>query len=483
VSADATCRIIESVGKQKTPASSPVPCTSSASSETAEAPEAPFNAWNALAPALSPETQIQALKQALSRETDDRRRAECMAHIQSDAAQTALDLLVREPDVAGFFRLFTRSLVEQSESHACGVFLLDDDGQSCDLWMAWVGSAWFTREDRNSDHWRALTMPGDSMSEHLYGYTPGWSKSIEYSGDDARLPEAVREFHQSVDVDSLIVAPLVLPTRNLGWVALATKATSECEVHWRKAVVEAMARQATLALHQSRLSEQSRVEIRRQAVLEERNRIARDIHDSLAQGFAAILMQLQATQRSAHTLPASVSKTIEVAVDLARSHMIEARRSVSALRPQRCEAEDIGVALTRLTDLARRTTDVPIDLIVDELPAFGGGVEPEIIGIAQEALTNAVRHSRAKKISVHASAVRGVGFRMSIADDGRGVAKERRNTGFGMTSMQERADRIGASLTIVTAPRSGTEVVLAWEPPQFSIPHETRVRRETVESI
>jgi signal transduction histidine kinase len=456
------------------------PCSSSASSE---APDPPFGAWNALAPELSPEAQIAALKQALSRETDDRRRAECMAHIQSDAAQTALDLLVREPDVAGFFRLFTKSLVEQSESHACGVFLLDDDGERCDLWMAWVGNAWYTRESRDSEHWRTLTLPGDSMSAHLYAYTPGWSKSIEYTGEDVRLPEAVRAFHRSVDVDSLIVAPLVLPTRNLGWVALATKATSDCEVQWRTAVVEAMARQATLALHQSRLSEQSRVEIRRQAVLEERNRIARDIHDSLAQGFAAILMQLQAAQRSALSLPSNVAKTIEVAVDLARSHMIEARRSVSALRPQRCEAEDIGVALTRLTDLARLTTEVPIELVVDELPMFGGGVEPEIIGIAQEALTNAVRHSRAKKISVHASAVRNVGFRMSVADDGRGIAKERRNTGFGMTSMQERADRIGASLTIVTAPRSGTEVVLAWEPPQFSIPLETRARRETVESI
>jgi signal transduction histidine kinase len=449
----------------------------------ADTPDPPFGAWNALAPELSPEEQIDALKRALSRETDDRRRAECMAYIQSDAVQTALDLLVREPDVAGFFRVFTKSLVEQSESHACGVWLLDDEGERCEMWMAWVGNAWFTRENRDSEDWRALSLPSDSMASHLFAYTPGWSKSIEYAGDDSRLPEAVREFHQASNVDSLIVAPLVLPTRNLGWVALSTKSTSECEVHWRTAVVEAMARQATLALHQSRLSEQSRVEVRRQAVLEERNRIARDIHDSLAQGFAAILMQLQATQRSAHALPSSVSKTIEVAVDLARSHMIEARRSVSALRPQRCEAEDIGVALTRLTDLARLTTEVPIELTVDELPMFGGGVEPEIIGIAQEALTNAVRHSRAKKISVHASAVRNVGFRMSVADDGRGIAKERRNTGFGMTSMQERADRIGASLTIVTAPRSGTEVVLAWEPPQFSIPLETRARRETVESI
>ena len=57
-----------------------------------------------------------------------------------------------------------------------------------------------------------------------------------------------------------------------------------------------------------------------------------------------------------------------------------------------------------------------------------------------------------------------LGLRLSVADDGRGIPRERESSGFGMTSMQERAERIGASLTIVTAPRSGTEVVLAWEP-------------------
>jgi signal transduction histidine kinase len=73
--------------------------------------------------------------------------------------------------------------------------------------------------------------------------------------------------------------------------------------------------------------------------------------------------------------------------------------------------------------------------------------------------------------------VRSVGFRLSIADDGRGIPKEHRHAGFGMTSMQERAERIGASLTIVTAPRSGTEVVLAWEPPSFSIPTQADAAR------
>jgi signal transduction histidine kinase len=97
-------------------------------------------------------------------------------------------------------------------------------------------------------------------------------------------------------------------------------------------------------------------------------------------------------------------------------------------------------------------------------------MEREVLGIAQEALTNAVRHSSARRIAVRATTVRGLGLRVSVADDGRGISDVHGGSGFGLTSMQERADRIGAALTVVTAPRAGPEVVLAWEPPSFSIP-------------
>jgi signal transduction histidine kinase len=233
---------------------------------------------------------------------------------------------------------------------------------------------------------------------------------------------------------------------------------------WRVALIEAIARQAALALHHSRLVDVNRREERGKAILEERNRLARDIHDNLAQGFAAILRQLQAAQREAGDLPPAVASSIDIAVDLARTHLTEARRSVGTLRPNVGDGEDIATALKRLTDLNQRTTSVPIDLMVEELPRFGDGVEREIMAIAQEALTNAVRHSLAQRITVRASTVQSVGLRLSVSDDGRGIARERSNDGFGMTSMQERAERIGASLTIVTAPRNGTEVVLAWEP-------------------
>src|SRR5690606_25848039 len=227
---------------------------------------------------------------------------------------------------------------------------------------------------------------------------------------------------------------LALPTGTLGWVALAAQEADGCEVGWRRTLVEAMARQATLALHHSRVAEQSRAEERAQAVLQERNRIARDIHDTLAQGFGAIHMQLQAAQRAGGSnLPPVVAKALETAVELARTHMIEARRSVGALRPQTDDTQDVGAALHRIADMARRTSEVPVEVSVESLPPFVAGVEREILGIAQEALTNAVRHSRARRIAVRAEGVRAVGFRLSVQDDGRGFAAERHVAGFGMT--------------------------------------------------
>jgi signal transduction histidine kinase len=184
-------------------------------------------------------------------------------------------------------------------------------------------------------------------------------------------------------------------------------------------------------------------------------------------------MQLQGAQREACFMPPAVAAKLETAVDLARTHMVEARRSVGTLRPNVGDGENVARALKRIADFAQRNSAVPIDISVEELPRFGDGVEREILGIAQEALTNAVRHARARRITMHASSVRSIGFRLSVADDGRGIARERPAGGFGLTSMHERAERIGASLTIVTAPRSGTEVVLAWEP--SSLPTQVHV--------
>src|SRR4030095_15680756 len=203
-------------------------------------------------------------------------------------------------------------------------------------------------------------------------YTPGWTQTIEYAPDDSRLPEAMLAFAKRKGCGSTIATPLVIGGRPRGWLTLTNAAAEDRpEDHWwRIELFEAIARQAALALHHSRVVDGSRVEERRKTILEERNRLARDIHDNLAQGFAAILMQLQGAQREACTLPLSVARSIETAVDLARTHLTEARRSVGTLRPTVGSDEDVSRAIKRLAELGQGTNEVPLDVQFDELPRF-----------------------------------------------------------------------------------------------------------------
>jgi signal transduction histidine kinase len=408
-------------------------------------------------------TDLEIVRAALTREHNDRKRAECLAEMQAGVVQLALDLLVREPDVEGFFGGLTKNMVEETESASCSVWLLDERAEHCDLWMAYRDNQLYTKKDGSL---QSLSFPHEMFAEHLFSYKPGWEQTIDYQRDDPRLPEDIRNCPARQGPEEMVVVPMIIGTKTLGWFKLAAASVDECPngAWWRQHLTEAIARQAALALHFARLIEEGRREERQKAILEERNRLARDIHDNLAQGFGAILMQLQAAQRDLDTASACVSQKLGTAIDLARTHLVEARRSVGTLRPNVGAGEAMTTSLKRIADLAQMTTGVPIELNVDELPRIGDVIEREIVGIAQEALTNAVRHARARRIRVRASAVRSIGVRLSIADDGRGFARDRNGSGFGMTSMQERADRIGASLTIVTAPRSGTEIVLAWEP-------------------
>jgi signal transduction histidine kinase len=410
----------------------------------------------------------EVLRAALVREHNERRRAECLATMQAEVAQLALDLLVREPDIEGFFGGLTKNMVEESDSLGCAVWLIDESGEDCSLWMAYLKDRLYTK---TSGSLQTLVFPHESFADHLFTYKPGWDRTIDYVPGDPRLPQVVRDFYDEHGCKGIVVVPLLIGTRTLGWFKLITQGAPECEgaAWWRRNLTEAIARQAALALHFTRLIEQGRREERGKAILEERNRLARDIHDNLAQGFGAILMQLQAAQRDLAAASRPIAQKLETAIDLARTHLVEARRSVGTLRPNVGDGEAIATSLKRIADLAQLTTTVPIEVKLDELPRVGDVIEREIVGIAQEALTNAVRHSRARRIIVRAAAVRSIGVRLSIADDGRGFASDRHSSGFGMTSMQERAERIGASLTIVTAPRRGTEVVLAWEPSALPI--------------
>uniref|UniRef100_UPI0037C17B6B PAS domain-containing protein n=1 Tax=Chamaesiphon sp. OTE_8_metabat_110 TaxID=2964696 RepID=UPI0037C17B6B len=198
------------------------------------------------------------------------------------------------------------------------------------------------------------------------------------------------------------------------------------------------------------------------SILEERNRMAREIHDTLAQSFTGILLQNGAAMQILADDLEATQAHLETIDELARSGLAEARRSVKALRPQLLEEGNLDSALHRLITQMRATADTvlvyEIKGIAYPLPAE---VENNLLRIGQEALTNAIKHANAGEIRVEL-AYEHSQCSLQIKDDGIGfgVGSIPAVGGFGLLGISERADRIGAQLTIHSQPGQGTEITI-----------------------
>ena len=195
---------------------------------------------------------------------------------------------------------------------------------------------------------------------------------------------------------------------------------------------------------------------REAGALDERARLAREIHDTLAQGLAGIVAQLQAAE--SESAPDAWRPRVARAVDSARECLAEARRSVQALRPLALDGEGLPAALARLA--AREgAAGAPVRFVVAGEPA---GLPPEVesalLRTAQEALANAARHSGAREVTVTLSEM-GDAVVLDVRDDGSGFDPDAvRAGGFGLESMRQRVALLGGSLHVETAPGEGTAV-------------------------
>jgi PAS domain S-box-containing protein len=218
----------------------------------------------------------------------------------------------------------------------------------------------------------------------------------------------------------------------------------------------ALAQQAALAMQVMRLSRESR----QMAIASERNRMARDIHDTLAQGFTGIIAQLQAAEGASDLSEAA--SHMKSAEKLARLSLDEARRSVQALRPRSLHATSLGTALESTLKTMANYSGLSADFQVEgnERP-ISPEWEEALLRIAQESLTNTIKHAKAAQF--RSKLVFGSDqIRLELSDDGSGFDLSTAREGFGLIGMKERVDQMGGEFSIRSRLGYGTETVIVF---------------------
>ncbi|ESA31952.1 gaf sensor signal transduction histidine kinase [Leptolyngbya sp. Heron Island J] len=217
-------------------------------------------------------------------------------------------------------------------------------------------------------------------------------------------------------------------------------------------LAQALTQQATLAIQLMRLAD----EAKHAAIFEERNRLAGEIHDTLAQAFTGISLQLGVAKSITQQDPTETQRILDRALQLAHAGLAEARRAVWAIYPSAAKYTNLDQMLRDVT--AQRVTNIPIQLQIEgnlySVPALLG---LNLTRIAQEAITNALKHSQASTIRVRLT----YGLQdisLHINDDGCGFLPQQDSGGFGLMSLSQRSERIGGELQIQSQPGQGTEI-------------------------
>jgi len=224
-----------------------------------------------------------------------------------------------------------------------------------------------------------------------------------------------------------------------------------------QAAVEMLAAHAAIAIENARLFERSR----ELSVVEERTRLARELHDSVSQTLFSISLVAEAAATLVDRDAAKAKTQLEGLREMARAATQEMRSLIFELRPADLDAEGLVATLRKHIDVLRRVYPMRIEFKENVAARPPPAVEREVYRIAQEALNNAIKHSQADRIDVELSS-RDAMISLLVADDGKGFepkAAELRATKLGITSMEERAESINGALRIESS-EAGTRVEL-----------------------
>jgi signal transduction histidine kinase len=200
-----------------------------------------------------------------------------------------------------------------------------------------------------------------------------------------------------------------------------------------------------------------------QAVLHERTRVARELHDTLEQGLAGLALQLEAVDGSFRTAPERARESLNVARQMLRYSLEETRRSVMDLRAQALESRDLAGALESLARQMTLNTSAQAQVrVTGPVQRLDAAKEHHLLRIGLEALTNALKHGRATRIEIELRFAPDT-TNLIVTDNGQGLESAERATGgahFGLQGVRERVDKLGGMLDIDSTPGAGTRLAV-----------------------
>ena len=252
---------------------------------------------------------------------------------------------------------------------------------------------------------------------------------------------------------------VVIQTVAIGFGTIGGEKIAELSEQRRQSLVELQAAlEENAGLHVQLL-----VQAREAGVTDERQRMAREIHDTIAQGLTGIVTQLEAAGQVKHD-PAELQRRLDNATRLARESLTEARRSVSAIVPTPLEDHGLPEAIADVTARWSSLNNVPAEVVVTGTAhGLHREVEVTLLRVAQEALANVQRHAGASRVGVTLSYMQDV-VTIDVRDDGSGFHAAsagngaQPNAGFGLTAMRQRVEGLSGTLEVESAPGAGTAV-------------------------
>jgi signal transduction histidine kinase len=257
------------------------------------------------------------------------------------------------------------------------------------------------------------------------------------------------------DMHTFLSVPVKVEGRAIGNLYLTDRLDDAPFSDDDERLVESFARHAGLAIHNARMHE----ELRQLAVLQERERIAQDLHDGSIQSLYAVSLALEDTEELMAIDQAQATDRIDHAIESIHGTIQEIRDFIMGLDPDARTAIDLLAGLTALTDEFERSTLIEVELASDPDVPLDPDETLQLIQLTREAMSNVARHAEASKVTVNVEDRREL-LRLSIIDDGRGfdTSTGQRPGHHGLTNMHARAESLGGSLAI-ESDDDGTRVV------------------------